>query len=81
MTLGRGILGTVFIVLCPPSLLTIPMWEIDMDSKAGTIIWAVIALLNSALYAWFVSKVMQRSRTPETVPPEKPSESTQKATI
>ena len=71
MTLGRGILGTLLVVLCPPSLLTMPMWELDMNSRAGTIIWTVIGLLNSALYAWPASKIIQRSRKPETVSPEK----------
>ena len=40
-----------FVVLCPPSILSIPFWEPDPDSLPGIVIRSVIGLLNSALYA------------------------------
>lgn len=44
-------LSVMFMILCPPVLLTIPL----IDVKTGTIetylIWTVVALLNAGLYA------------------------------
>ena len=43
--------GGVSIVLCPPSLLTIPLFDADPHTTGGAALWLVIGLLNSALYA------------------------------
>lgn len=44
-------LWSVFIILCPPSLLTIPLIDVEPGSIDFAITWLVIGLLNSALYA------------------------------
>jgi hypothetical protein len=44
-------LWTAFVVLCPPSLLTAPLIDVEPGSTDFTIAWLVIGLLNSALYA------------------------------
>jgi hypothetical protein len=44
-------LWTAFIVLCPPSLLSAPLIDVEPASSGFTMMWLVIGLLNSALYA------------------------------
>jgi len=44
-------LWAVFIVLCPPSLLTVPLIDVEPGSIDFAITWLVVGLLNSALYA------------------------------
>jgi hypothetical protein len=39
-----------FILLCPPSLLTIPLIDVEPGSIDFTITWLMIGLLNSTLY-------------------------------
>lgn len=43
-------LWTAFVVLCPPSLLTAPLIDVEPGSTDFTIAWLVIGLLNSTLY-------------------------------
>lgn len=38
------------VVLCPPSVLTVPFWETEPDSGPGLVLWILIAMLNSLLY-------------------------------
>jgi hypothetical protein len=40
-----------FVVFCPPILLAIPFSEVMKDKGSAYVIWALIGLLNSALYA------------------------------
>jgi hypothetical protein len=44
-------LWATFTVLCPPSLLSAPLIDIEPASSGFTTMWLVIGLLNSALYA------------------------------
>jgi hypothetical protein len=44
-------LGVVSVVLCPPGLLTVPLFDIESDTVPGAILWLIVGLLNSALYA------------------------------
>jgi len=44
-------LGIVSVVLCPPSLLTVPLFDADVHTASGAALWLVIGLLNSTLYA------------------------------
>jgi hypothetical protein len=42
---------TMFIILCPSSLLTIPLIDIEIGSEGFYPLWTVVALINTALYA------------------------------
>lgn len=44
-------LGFVSVILCPPGLLTVPLFDADPRTTSGAALWLVIGLLNSALYA------------------------------
>jgi len=41
----------VFLVLCPPSLLSLPFNDAEFGSNGFYVLWAVIGVLNGALYA------------------------------
>lgn len=43
-------LWTAFIVLCPPSLLSAPLIDVEPGSSGFTMMWLVIGLVNSGLY-------------------------------
>lgn len=43
-------LWTAFMVLCPPSLLTIPLIDVEPGSMDFAITWFVVGLMNSVLY-------------------------------
>ena len=43
-------LSATFIVLCPPSLLTVPLIDVEPGSIGFAITWLVVGILNSALY-------------------------------
>jgi len=61
-------LWTFLIVLCPPSLLSIPFIDIEPGTSEFTVMWFVIGVINAALYgtiAWLVcglASVVSRSR-------------------
>lgn len=44
-------LWTVFMILCPPTFLSIPLIDVEPGSGDFAIMWLVIGLANSALYA------------------------------
>jgi len=44
-------LWTTFMVLCPPALLSVALIDIEPRSIAFVLLWLVIGLSNSALYA------------------------------
>jgi hypothetical protein len=44
-------LGVVSVVLCPPSLLTVPLFDIDPYTAQGAILWLLIGLMNAGWYA------------------------------
>lgn len=44
-------LYTAFVILCPPVLLSIPFGEVMKDKGVAYVIWPLIGLLNSGLYA------------------------------
>jgi hypothetical protein len=41
----------IFIAVCPPSLLTIPLIDVEPGSMDFAITWLIVGLLNSALYS------------------------------
>jgi hypothetical protein len=43
--------GAVVVILCPPSLLAIPLFDIEPYSMPGAVLWSFIGLLNMGLYA------------------------------
>jgi hypothetical protein len=40
-----------FVILCPPSLLSLPFIDTEAGSDGFFLLWAIIGLLNAALYA------------------------------
>jgi hypothetical protein len=44
-------LGVISIILCPPSVLSVPLFDIDAYTAPGAILWLLIGLVNSGLYA------------------------------
>jgi hypothetical protein len=48
---------TVFVILCPPSLLTVPLIDVEPGSIDFAFVWFVVALLNAGLYV-LVGKVI-----------------------
>ena len=54
----------VFVVLCPPSVLSLAFGTIEIGSHSFYLLWALIAALNAALYAsvrMLIARVAQRS--------------------
>jgi hypothetical protein len=43
--------GAMVVILCPPSLLAIPLFDIEPYSMPGAVLWSFIGLLNMGLYA------------------------------
>ena len=41
----------LFVIFCPPILLSIPFSEVMRDKGGAYVIWPLIGLLNSGLYA------------------------------
>ena len=42
--------GLIFAVLCPPSLLSIPLIDVEVGTSDYRVMWVVFAFMNSALY-------------------------------
>lgn len=55
------LLRIVFVILCPASVLSVAFIDIEPNIAQFFFLWGVIALLNSALYAWIGARVR---RTP-----------------
>jgi hypothetical protein len=53
------VLGVISVVLCPPGLLSIPLFDIEPYSVPGIVLWLIIGLVNSGLYAG-IGKVVGR---------------------
>ena len=61
---SSGILD--FVIFCPPILLAIPFSEVMKDKSGAYVIWALIGLLNSGLYAVVGAAVVGLRRGPRT---------------
>jgi hypothetical protein len=46
-----NILSAIFIILCPPVLLTFPLLDVEIGTGGFYILWMVVALLNAAVYS------------------------------
>jgi hypothetical protein len=47
----NNILSAVFMILCPPVLLTFPLLDVEIGTGGFYVLWMVVALLNAGLYA------------------------------
>jgi hypothetical protein len=47
----NNFLSVIFMILCPPVLLTFPLIDVDIGTGGVYVVWMVVALLNAALYA------------------------------
>ena len=47
----NNILSVIFIILCPPVLLTFPLVDTEIGTGGLYVVWMVVALVNAALYA------------------------------
>jgi hypothetical protein len=44
-------LGVASVILCPPGLLTVPLFDIDAYTPGGAVLWLLIGLINAGWYA------------------------------
>ena len=44
-------LSVIFMILCPPVLLTFPLFDVEIGDAGSYAILTVVAILNAALYA------------------------------
>ncbi len=47
----NNLLSAIFMILCPPVLLTFPLIDVEIGTGGFYVVWMVVALLNAALYA------------------------------
>ena len=48
-SLLNNLLSAIFMILCPPVLLTIPLIDFEIGTGGFYVVWMVVALLNAAL--------------------------------
>ena len=48
-----------FVILCPPSLLSIPFIDVDPGTGGFYLIWAIIGVFNATLYAVIGASVVR----------------------
>jgi hypothetical protein len=64
---GRSIIvALVFVVFCPPSLLSVPIIDAEIGTSAFYFVFSIVALLNAALYGFFATAVL-RLRNKSTI--------------
>jgi len=54
----------VFVVLCPPSLLSVAL-DPDVGTNSFYVLWTVIALLNAGLFATVRALLTRRLQRPD----------------
>ncbi len=47
----HAVLWIALMILCPPSLIFVPLIDVEPGTAGFAVTWLVIALVNSALYA------------------------------
>ena len=47
----NNFLSVMFMIFCPPVLLTFPLMDAEIGTAGTYLIWTAVALLNAALYA------------------------------
>ena len=55
-----------FVILCPPSLLSVPFVDIEVGTRAFYIMWTLIGILNAALYATIAALITRRKKSVDT---------------
>jgi CDP-diglyceride synthetase len=50
-------LWTAFVILCPPSLLTVPLIDVEPGTIQFAFTWFVVGILNAGLY-WLIGKIV-----------------------
>lgn len=53
-----------FTVLCPPALLSIPIIDAEIGTSGFYVLWAFIAIVNSALYSAIATAIAKLRRNP-----------------
>jgi len=56
----------VFIFLCPPSLLSVPLIDVEPGTRDFAMVWLVIGGVNAALYAmigWVAGKIIWKAES------------------
>ena len=43
---------SIFIILCPASLLSVPFIDMEIGTQAFYVIWSIVAVANTLLYAF-----------------------------
>ena len=56
------VLMVMFVVLCPPSLLSLPFIDAEVGTTDFYFLWTFIAFLNAALYASVRALIAKRLR-------------------
>jgi hypothetical protein len=59
----------IFILLCPPSLLTAPLIDVDIGTPGFYQMWVIVGIANAALYAIVGALYVgltKKSKTPDT---------------
>ncbi len=47
----NNLLSVIFMILCPPILLTFPLFDVEIGTVGFSVLCTLVALLNAALYA------------------------------
>jgi Fe2+ transport system protein B len=55
------VLSVIFVILCPPCLLTFPLIDVEIGDRSSYVIWMVVAILNAGLY-WGLGSASLRMR-------------------
>jgi hypothetical protein len=63
----NSFLSVIFMILCPPVVLTFPLMDIKVGNPGAYVIWTVLAILNAALYAGLGSAYVRRRKKRERV--------------
>ena len=61
----NNLLSVIFMILCPPVLLTFPIIDVEIGDGGTYAIWTGLALLNAALYAAIGSAYVGLWKKPE----------------
>ena len=64
-SLLNNLLSVVFMILCPPVLLTFPLFDVKIGTGGLYFVWTLVALLNAALYEAIGSAYVRRRRKRE----------------
>jgi hypothetical protein len=47
----NSFLSVIFMILCPPVVLTFPFVDVEVSNGGAYVVWTVVAILNAALYS------------------------------